>query len=144
MSKGAQRYKLASQDIACECFDGEYVVINLHSGQYFSVCESATPFLDGLISGLDPDEMINHMAGDVEGRAADVRTFFEDLVARGLFVKDQSALPEAPTPAWIARAANYKGPLTMEVFNDLTDLLISDPIHDIDPMRGWPAVKDGD
>lgn len=58
-----RRYKIASSDITLENFDGEYVILNLASGTYFSLTADATIFLDGLLQGGDAQAVIDCCAG---------------------------------------------------------------------------------
>jgi hypothetical protein len=34
------------------------------------------------------------------------------------------------------------GAIKLEVFDDLSELLVADPIHDVDEEAGWPHRKD--
>jgi hypothetical protein len=34
--------------------------------------------------------------------------------------------------------AGAAGPFTVEMFDDLADLILTDPIHDVDQNAGWP------
>ena len=40
--------------------------------------------------------------------------------------------------ATAAELAAAPGPFTVEMFEDLADLILTDPVHDVDHDAGWP------
>jgi hypothetical protein len=134
----ADRYAPRSADVACEDFDGEFVVLDLGSGRYFSLLGGAALVWRGLLSGHSIASLCAALpAGDTrrDGIAALVRRLLDyDL----LVVSNPAAEPPPGIPAEVALA---EGPFEVEMFDDLADLLLADPIHDVDPDTGWPAMK---
>lgn len=132
------RYRLASEDIAGEAFDDEYVLLNLANGFYFSATGPAHVFLQGILSGFEVAEMLNAVAG---GRLDEARRFLSDLHANALIEKNPEASAERVPADWIERLQASGGPIVLEVFGDLADLIIADPIHDTDEEKGWPVLR---
>jgi len=135
-----ERYELASQDIACEEFDGEMVVLNLASGHYFALNSSASFLMNGLLKGHAIEELAS-----VEGAPFaldDARQFLDDLLQHGLLAACPScqAVPLDGTIAESVHSLTDKP--VLEVHDDLADLIIADPVHDTDQSVGWPAVPD--
>ncbi len=66
---------------------------------------------------------------------------FRKLVAHELVAADNSQLP-APLDSSIREAVTWllEKP-TLEMHDDLADLVIADPIHDSDEAAGWPVRK---
>jgi hypothetical protein len=101
-------------DVLDEVFDGEAVLVNLRTGRYYALDTRATEVWRAVVAGepLPPGS---------EG-------FAGRLVEEALAVSDERFPdPEADGPG-------------MEVFTDMEDILLLDPIHDVDyDAAGWPA-----
>jgi hypothetical protein len=139
MSDFNRRYRLASQDIVCEEFDGEMVILNLASGHYFALNKSASVLLSGLLQGVAPETL-----SSVDGSklsTEEVNDFFRELVAHELVTEDDPRAPE-PLDSAIRDALTmlHEKP-TLETHADLADLIIADPIHESDEASGWPVRK---
>ena len=52
----------------------------------------------------------------------------------GLLIPGSSATPDAALATELLTADGFG----VEVFDDLADLLVADPIHDVDQEAGWP------
>ncbi|MCG3267384.1 PqqD family peptide modification chaperone [Yoonia sp. I 8.24] len=119
------RYKLVGPDVVHEEFDGEIVVLNLQTGQYFGLNEAGAALWMAVETGHDPVEVSTK-----HGAA-----FATRLVALGLIVEsDEVALP--------AQVQDFATAPLIEVYDDLSDLILADPIHDVDEERGWPKVPE--
>ena len=95
-------------------FDGEAVLVNLRTGRYYALDAAATEVWRAVVAGEPLPE----------GSGA----FAHRLVEEELAVSD-GALPEP----------DGEGP-TMQVFTDMADILLLDPIHDVDyDASGWPS-----
>lgn len=138
----ADRFRINSPSVASEIIGGEAVMINLDTGSYYG-----TDTVGGLICGWIGNgfsvgdilrllsERYDDPAGEIESAT---RQFFRDLAAEGLIV---SAVADMPAPAATAAAGPAeREPFTvprLERYDDMKDLLLSDPIHDVDES-GWP------
>jgi len=130
--------------VVFEVFDEEVVVVNLESGHYFSLRETAADIFRLAVTGAAPGAISEALAGrfpkEREAARNSVRTFLEALIAEGL----SSAQPEiAAVPARL-ELPGEAGPFTpprFEKFTDMQDLLLLDPIHDVDET-GWPRAAE--
>ena len=93
-------------DVLDEVFDGEAVLVNLRTGRYYALDAAATEVWRAVVAGEPLPE----------GSGA----FAHRLVEEELAVSDGAA----------ARARR-RGP-AMQVFTDMDDILLLDPIHDVD------------
>ena len=127
-----------------EDFDGEIVMINLDSGNYYSFNKSAGEIWSSVEDGRTEDEILSALMSRYEGDGAQMRGALsamlhkmmeENLVAPAEYGNGNGASPERNT------SAAPKTPFVMpeiSVFTDMQDLLLLDPIHDVD-QAGWPA-----
>ncbi|WP_377504662.1 PqqD family protein [Octadecabacter sp. R77987] len=119
------RFELAGPDIVDEEFDGEIVVLSLRTGQYFGLNDSGAALWVAIKAGADPHEIAGQQGADFATRLVGL-----DL----LMPSDQSPEP--------APKLDLKDRPSVEVYDDLSDLILADPIHDVDDKKGWPNLPD--
>jgi hypothetical protein len=115
--------------------DGETVVIDLASGHYYRLDAASTALwqrFDGSTTVAAVLESCDNRP-ELEPR---VTAIVGDLVEKALLA-----------PARVDATATEAGPwhfggFTLELFTDLEDILGLDPIHEVDPARGWPHVAE--
>src|SRR5687768_2645374 len=77
-----QTFDIAGPDIAAEEFDGEYVVLNLKSGMYFSVRPAAAVIWKALVAGHSGEAL----QAALPARSADIEKAMAAFVSNGLLV----------------------------------------------------------
>jgi hypothetical protein len=125
-----ERYEINEPAVVADEIDGMAVIINLESGAYYSGTESSAEAWVALIAGADAGELAAAMAVPTTALAA----FIGHLLEQGL-LRPRNADPRK----WSAGPA--RGQLALERFDDLEDLLLLDPVHDV-TQQGWPH-RDG-
>ena len=145
---GESRYAVKAPRVVYEAFDEEVVVLDLESGSYYSLRASAAWIFQAAARGASPGAIAAAFStrGDRDGGNAHaaVGAFLDSLVSEGLLLSQ----PETATPPARLDFSEDAGPFTpprFEKFTDMQDLLLLDPIHDVDET-GWPrpAAKAGD
>jgi hypothetical protein len=132
--------RLNKPKVICEIFEDEVVAINLETGTYFGMAGTAKEVWR-LIEGEVPVEgMVAHLA-ERYGKprpevAADLELFTNGLMANGL-VAAQATDGSVPAIGIEGPAGSWEAP-ELTVYDDMKDLLLLDPIHDVDES-GWPA-----
>lgn len=134
-------YAVASKDIVFESFDGEAVVLDLSSGKYFGFSDSGSRVWQALSSGVAADALVGHVAGGATVRPAELDGFISQLVEFGLLVRATDAPAQPVSGSLLAQLAGTREPLRVDIHDDLADLILVDPIHEVDEPQGWPAVK---
>jgi hypothetical protein len=128
-------FRPASAEVIYKDFGDELVVANLDTGLFYSLSGSAGVIWAGLVAGHNGAEIASAFAGqETEDVAAAIGSFIADLVAEGLLVHTEPDSVGAPAPMphpFVAPA--------MERFDDLQDILLLDPIHDLG-ATAWPTV----
>lgn len=135
------RYRLNEPDVSAEVFDEEVLAINLKTGHYHSLRESGVFLWQTLMQGFSVQETASRLAArfpDITAQAsAETASFAQQLVEAGLVV----AAPDATSPLDVAPAEPvgkpYVSPL-IESYTDMQELLLIDPIHEVDVYTGWP------
>jgi hypothetical protein len=136
------RYRINRPRVIAQEIDGEVVAIDLHTGNYYSLRGSAAQIWEVLEGGASAAEVAAALTGryDVEdGELPDaVESFVQQLVSEELLAP---APEEAPHPVPPGQAAapgeTFEAPV-LEKFEDMQDLILLDPVHEVAAEQGWP------
>lgn len=134
-------YAVASKDIVFESFDGEAVVLDLSTGKYFGFSDSGSRVWEALSSGVAAYALVGQTAGASTIGLAELESFIAQLLEFGLLVPAADATAQPISGALLAELAGTSEPLKVDIHDDLADLIVVDPIHEVEEPRGWPAVK---
>lgn len=140
------RHVLREPEVAVEVFDGEAIVIDFRTGSYYSLSAIAAEVVVALGLSHTGGEVALALAARYPSAAAriegDVLALLARLLGDGLLVP----VPEATRPASAMQTApaldTYEPPL-VERFEDMQEMLLLDPIHDVD-LAGWPVQRPAD
>lgn len=138
------RFCLNANNVVFDVIDGEVLAIRSDSGAYYSMRGAAATAWCALLSGLS----VEHLAGPVaDHHGADplivgpeLHRFAADLIEESLLTRqegEESASGDLQLPEE-TRMSPWEVP-TFEVYTDMQDLLLFDPIHEVD-SSGWPRV----
>ncbi|CCV09899.1 PqqD family peptide modification chaperone [Mesorhizobium sp. STM 4661] len=134
-------YAVASKDIVFESFDGEAVVLDLSTGKYFGFSDSGSRIWEALSSGVAAHALVGQTAGGATIRLAELDGFISQLLEFGLLTPAADASAQPISGAFLAELAGTREPLKVDIHDDLADLIVVDPIHEVEEPLGWPAVK---
>ncbi|MEW6303747.1 MAG: PqqD family protein [Verrucomicrobiota bacterium] len=140
-------FRINQPKVIHENIDGEVVVINLDSGTYYSLTDSAARIWDWLQAGDDTTQIAARLGHEyaVESSIAhtEATRFLQELQSENLIVfangrQDAVATPASGKPA--NGSARAFQPPRLQKFTDMQELLLLDPIHEVDEA-GWPRMK---
>ena len=135
------RFRLDAPNVIAETIEGEAIMINLGTGNYYSVRGSGADVCAMLDGGASSEEIVDALLLRYDGEratvAAAVEELLRDLEAEKLVARTDDGvllgrLPENGDQARIAFV-----PPTLEKYTDMQDLVLLDPVHEVDE-RGWP------
>jgi hypothetical protein len=133
-----QKYSTVIPGTAAELFDGELVIAHYGSGFYYSISESGALIWQGLRHGLADSEVIDWLAGHYPAQGEEVRNLVPEFIARmrehGLLIPESTVTVGADLP--VLNGGRFETPV-LEQFDDLQELLLVDPVHEVD-STGWP------
>ena len=140
--ESSSTWRIAAPSVLSETVDGEAIIVNLDTGAYYSLTGMGAEIWDLLQAGASLETLLSwtneHYAGEPQQIAAGVTALIEELLAEQLVLPGDAPaakpdLTASPSPA--DRPAFVKPAL--EKFTDMADLLLLDPIHEVD-AEGWP------
>jgi hypothetical protein len=137
------RYRCDPDRFAVDPVDGETIVMDLVDGRLFLLEDGAAVVWDLLAAGTRADVLLEAVQARHGAPVRDdVATFVAGLVARGLLV-EVAASPgdddaDDATAVTALDLSPTLGELRLTEYDDMTSIITMDPIHDVDPSRGWP------
>jgi hypothetical protein len=142
--------KVNSPTVVHEAIDGETIILNLDSGFYYSLVETGAKIWDLLASMNSADDVVKKMCLYYEGNDNEidntVHSFISELMAEGLIVSGQETDKALSCDAGGVSQSDERTikiefkPPALNKYSDMQDLLLLDPIHDVD-VAGWPTIK---
>lgn len=141
------RFQLAPQ-VVSEKYENEVLVINLDTGTYYSLT-GASPRLWELLQSGEPLEAILRIFVEESNEGVDpprsaIIEFIVRLLAEKLIVTDSIMDPFDPHAEFIVTSdpevEGSEPVFGLQIFTDMQDLLLLDPIHDVE-SEGWPVAR---
>lgn len=129
-------YVQNTEAVTSETFDDDTVLINFLTGTYFSLRGSAPIIWSLLQSPVSLDEILSAISGDTDEARNAVQQMLDLLVA-------ENCVQIAPAEETQGRAQGERIPVpyaapVLDIFHDLQELIVVDPVHEVDEIDGWP------
>jgi hypothetical protein len=127
--------------VISEMIDGEVVMINLATGVYYSLRDTAGALWALVEHGAAAEDLVAWASAAYEGDIAAIEEAVADFVALldddGLVAPCENGGTALAIPAGVAERPAFRVPV-IEKFTDMNHVIQLDPIHDVDVTRGWP------
>lgn len=134
-------YRINEKNVAHEIIEGEAILIQFETGHYYSLKDAAASIWAWLTAGATAAEIVGAFQNPTPETSASVHTFLSRLAEEGILCPAgegeiiRPAEVSLPAPGTVAYA-----PPVFEKYHDMQQLLLSDPIHEVDD-RGWPHTQ---
>lgn len=134
-------YKLNEEKMFYDMAEGQAIVINFTTGMYYGTSSLGSAALDALLSGASVEATvaaIKALPGCPADIDASMATFVDALLEKEVVV------PAETNPAAVvaidesALADGFL--LSVDEFTEVQDLILADPVHDVDVEQGWPIL----
>jgi len=143
-------FRINSHKITHETIDGETVIVNLDNGTYYSLVGVGAEIWGFIESGAAVDNIIEAINQRYEGTRVDIESGVNNLLVElhqeALVVPGNGKEPEnfEPIKTQVGTESQggrpvFKAPI-LEKYTDMQDLLLLDPVHEVDEI-GWPTPK---
>lgn len=138
-------YRINAPRVAHQTLDGETIIIDFGSGSYFSTNHTGAVIWQHIDQNASVNQIIRILSQQHTGSEDAIRHQVEQFLAQ---LQDEALiapLDDAPAPSDLAFAIAEPTATAERVFqapsiskyNDMSDLLLLDAIHDVDD-QGWP------
>ena len=144
MEEGGLRVN--SPHVIHETIDGEVIVINLASGTYYRVRGAGADVWDVIQSSPGVDaSAITAAVGRRFDRASEavepeIAAFLEQLRQENLVAAADNGTIAGSNAMEAGASARPYEPPQLEKYTDMQDLVLLDPVHEVD-ATGWPHPK---
>ena len=125
-----------SDTVISETMGGETMVIDTESGVFYSLRGVASAMwlaVEAGVSAADLATALQAQFPELIAPDADVASFLEELIRDGVVTGGDTPSSGTPPIVW----PDTYAPAVVERHGDMTDLLLVDPLHDVDDT-GWP------
>lgn len=119
--------------VVSDRFDDEIVVVHLETGFYYSFRKSAMQVWTMLEKGLSGEQLISLFNCSAEEQK-EISEFISQLIDEKLIEASEHV---ADVDLGAADSINFVE-IEFAKFEDMSDLIMIDPIHDTDQEKGWP------
>jgi Coenzyme PQQ synthesis protein D (PqqD) len=141
------RYRVNTPQVISETVGGETIIVNLASGHYFNLQDTAVDVWEALERGEASQSIVisleqRYAAADGEIQAA-VQELLDGFVAAELVVADGNGVVDVQlaSPPTAGDRPPFTAP-SFTTFTDMQDIILLDPVHEVD-ARGWPHAPAG-
>lgn len=136
------KFEINPQKVISETLDGETIIINLETGTYYSMNETASFIWSDLQSGYSTQKIDEHLKLLYETEDKNIEQslfeFIKLLEVNGLITRSE-AISDVSVQNEVEHRKSYSMP-AIEKYEDMQEMLLADPIHDVD-VAGWPKRK---
>jgi hypothetical protein len=142
------RFRVNTPDVMHETIDGEVIAINLVSGNYYSFRGSGAQIwtLVDDLGALSVEEIVEALALRFASPRSEIESavtrFVGDLANEGLVAGAEAgdgARPESAEQTNGVPKVPFEPP-RVEKYTDMQDLVLLDPVHQVDDT-GWPRAR---
>ena len=134
-------FKLNEEKMFYDMAEGQAIIINFTTGMYYGTSSLGSAVLDALLGGASVDAVLVAVKalpgcpGDID---ASMTAFVNALQEKDVLIPGETN-PDAAV-AIDASALTDGFLLSVDEFTEVQDLIMADPVHDVDVEQGWPIL----
>jgi hypothetical protein len=144
----SKRFKINEPEVIQEIIEGEAVLVNLETGAYYNTDKVGASILHHIGRGETVNQIINNIADEYDGNQEEIKNGINQMIER--LQQEDLIVPNDGEPSEHGSSSStnihsHGGTLVFEEpvlhkYTDMQDLLLLDPIHEVDET-GWPTEK---
>ncbi len=134
-------YKLNDSEMFSDITDNIAVVINAQTGVYYGMNAAGTLVYKYITEGADIKDIKNHLKNIPQAPAdmdLKVDSFIKELLNKNIIVPGDTVALNFSIDASILAKDNFE--LKVGEYLDAQELLLADPIHDVEKEKGWNPI----
>ena len=137
-------YRLNEEKMFFDMSEDQAIIIDSTSGTYYAMNMLASHVFEYLVQGASVESMAEALQ-QLPDCPADIQVQLESFIAQ--LLANEIILPDAANTfdgtveaaaLWFMEGCEF----ALESFQDMTDLIMADPVHDVDMEFGWPVMKE--
>lgn len=134
-------YKLNDSEMFSDITDNIAVVINAQTGVYYGMNAAGTLVYKYITEGADIKDIKNRLKNIPQAPAdidLKVDSFIKELLDKNIIVPGDTVALNFSIDASILAKDNFE--LKVGEYLDAQELLLADPIHDVEKEKGWNPI----
>ena len=142
MAATPRYFECNSPGVIFEQFADETVVINLDSGHYYTLDAIGATLWERVTGAAALDDVVEEFRRDYDGDPAAIDASIREFVAQLLSEQLIRPVAGAESNGAAPSSAQARGPFSapkLEKYDDMAEMLLLDPVHDVD-AAGWPSA----
>ena len=134
-------YKLNESKMFADVTSNVAIIINSETGIYYGMNNCGSIVFQALLDGcsvssiLDDLKKIENCPSDIEQK---LKEFIDDLLKKEILIAGEKTSKEPNFDEVVIKQDNFE--MKVSEYADAQDLLLADPIHDIDEEEGWQPI----
>lgn len=128
-------YRINAPTCISEAVEDDLILINLTTGLYYNMRHESAKAWQALEQGAKPSDLITANTWN-ETQCAQFQQYLQYLLDEQLLV----ICPDSGNQVEVPRIdlSDTQDPFQVDVFTDMQEMLLLDPIHDASADLGWP------
>ena len=142
MNEKERRYRIDQSQFFYDYADGLAIIINSVTGVYYGINPFGSAIFNQLMEGAAPASILEQLRQlsncplEIENTLAD---FMTRLQAFGLLIAEEQAGIVAQSFHESLAVEGFS--FEVEEFAEIREILLADPIHDVNSDFGWPVLN---
>lgn len=137
-------FKANEPKVIYEAYEDEVVVVNLDSGSYYSIENVGVDIWALLLRGASKNDIVDAFSQRYDSSDVNVPNAVESFISE--LQKEALIVPADAPPNRLSNGhaptfstSTFEAPV-LQTFTDMQDLLLLDPVHEVDDP-GWPNAQ---
>jgi hypothetical protein len=145
-----KRFRINRPTVIHETIDNEVIIVEFNSGSYYSLDKAGADIWELIDGGYTVSEIVEGIGRLYEGTPEEIENAVTQLIDE--MQQENLVAPDSVLEKGNADAPKLRIKADLEIgqpifetpnlhkYTDMQDLLLLDPIHDVDET-GWPSAK---
>ncbi len=136
-------YKLNEEKMFFDDAEGQVIIINFATGVYYSFDKISSAVVKDVVAGTEPElilkglQGLKNCPGDIKDR---LHEFIHKLKSLEIIIAAENKSGTCQ-PVYDEDIAADGYAFAVDGFEEIADLLLTDPIHEVKEDTGWPVKK---
>lgn len=134
-------YKLNESKMFADITSNVAIIINSETGIYYGMNNCGSIVFKALIDSCSPKDIVDSLKKfkncptDIEQK---LKVFIDELLQKEIIIESEKVSKDFSLDENVIQQDNFE--LKIAEYADAQDLLLADPIHDVDEEEGWQPV----
>lgn len=136
-------YRLNEEKMFFDIADNQAIVIDFTSGIYYGTSTLGSVVLERLVKGNAPERILSalqKLSGCPDTIETELTAFIGKLKEFEILISgEEKAGGDEPIDG---EALTDGFELAVDAFSEVQELILADPVHEVDVEQGWPVLKE--